>query len=101
MYRDDSVPRAQETASGTGAKDEKIVFYTSRSQLDKIEDFRYANRISSRAEAVRKLIDLAIESIVQKKKSLPMLQSDLPLAAETQENYGPGEKALEGGNKAG
>ncbi|MBF0567109.1 MAG: hypothetical protein HQK89_17935 [Nitrospirae bacterium] len=98
MHRDDLVPRAQEAASGTcalsatGAKDEKIVFYTSRSQLDKIEDFRYANRISSRAEAVRKLIDLAIESIIQKKKSLPMPQSDLPLAAETQENYGPEKK---------
>jgi hypothetical protein len=69
------------------AKDEKVVFFTSRLQLDKIENFRFDNRIGSRAEAIRNLIDIAIEAIREKKKASRPYESDMLIAAEKQKKY--------------
>ncbi|WP_420266444.1 hypothetical protein [Candidatus Magnetominusculus dajiuhuensis] len=69
------------------AKDEKVVFFTSRLQLDKIENFRFDNRIGSRAEAIRNLIDIAIETIREKKKASQPYESDMLIAAEQQKRY--------------
>ncbi|MBF0459231.1 MAG: hypothetical protein HQK99_15175 [Nitrospirae bacterium] len=69
------------------AKDEKVVFFTSRLQLDKIENFRFDNRIGSRAEAIRNLIDIAIETIREKKKSSQPYEFDTLMAAEQQKKY--------------
>ncbi|MCG6552600.1 MAG: hypothetical protein L7F77_09755 [Candidatus Magnetominusculus sp. LBB02] len=70
------------------AKDEKVVFFTSSSQLEKIDNFRFNNRIGSRAEAVRKLIDIAIDALCEKKKPSQPYDADMLIAAELQSNYG-------------
>ncbi|MBF0538729.1 MAG: hypothetical protein HQL03_10815 [Nitrospirae bacterium] len=79
------------------SKDEKIVFFTSKSQLAMIEDFRFSRRLSSRAEAVRKLIEIAIVVLEEKKKTSHSLTSDYLKAAEEQEPYifdqKPGKRA--------
>ncbi|MBF0555339.1 MAG: hypothetical protein HQK96_12425 [Nitrospirae bacterium] len=69
------------------AKDEKVVFFTSHSQLEKIENFRFDNRIGSRAEAIRNLIDIAIETIREKKKASQPYESGMLIAAEQQKRY--------------
>ncbi|KWT86948.1 hypothetical protein [Candidatus Magnetominusculus xianensis] len=69
------------------AKDEKVVFFTSRLQLDKIENFRFDNRIGSRAEAIRNLIDIAIETVREKKKTSQPYESTALMAAEQQRKY--------------
>ncbi|MBF0321035.1 MAG: hypothetical protein HQL01_14650 [Nitrospirae bacterium] len=73
------------------AKDEKVVFFTTRLQLDKIENFRFDNRIGSRAEAIRNLIDIGIEAIREKKKASRPYEPML-IAAEKQKKYDPNLK---------
>ncbi|MCI4624536.1 MAG: hypothetical protein L3V56_01090 [Candidatus Magnetoovum sp. WYHC-5] len=84
MLKDDSV------------KDEKIVFFTSKTQLDSIDDYRFSNRISSRAEAVRQLIDVAL-SAIEKKKSRRRIYNEnngVLIAAEKQEVYKKSKKTI-------
>ncbi|MBF0336401.1 MAG: hypothetical protein HQL05_01080 [Nitrospirae bacterium] len=84
---------------GTESKDEKIVFFTSKSQLAKIEDFRFSCRLSSRAEAVRKLIEIAIVSLDEKKKTSHSVTGDYLKAAEEQEPYISDRKPVRRGKK--
>jgi hypothetical protein len=71
------------------AKDEKVVFFTSGIQLAQIDDYRFSSRISSRAEAVRKLIDIAIGTLGEKKKSSRLPEAEVLKAAEKRKNYTP------------
>jgi metal-responsive CopG/Arc/MetJ family transcriptional regulator len=68
-------------------KDEKVVFFTSHIQLEKIEDYRFAQRLSSRSEAVRKLIEVGLETLDEKKKTETKRGGGLLKAAEPQEGY--------------
>jgi metal-responsive CopG/Arc/MetJ family transcriptional regulator len=43
-------------------KDQKLLLMISQEQLDQIDDYRFKNRINSRAEAVRQLIEKALGS---------------------------------------
>ncbi|MBF0316998.1 MAG: hypothetical protein HQL04_02405 [Nitrospirae bacterium] len=83
------------------SKDEKVVFFTSKSQLARIEDFRFSCRLSSRAEAVRKLIEIAIVVIDEKKKTSHSLTSDHLKAAEEQEPYISDQKPARSCKKSG
>ncbi|KJR40706.1 hypothetical protein MCHI_003382 [Candidatus Magnetoovum chiemensis] len=67
-------------------KDEKVVFFTSKEQLEEIDDFRFNSRLSSRAEAVRRLIDIGLE--YEKKKIQQELTKSLLIAAQDQKEYG-------------
>ncbi|MBF0345328.1 MAG: hypothetical protein HQL06_13995 [Nitrospirae bacterium] len=91
-------------------KDEKIVFFTSKSQLARIEDFRFSHRLSSRAEAVRKLIEIAFIAMDEKKKTSHLSErrerqlisptiSDHLKVAEEQEPYMPNGKSSRRGKK--
>lgn len=44
----------------------KILLILDEDMLEKIEDFRFSNRIPSRAEAIRKLIDEGLKHIKEK-----------------------------------
>ncbi len=41
-------------------KDQKLIIMISKDLLQEIDDFRFRNRIPSRAEAVRQLIEKAL-----------------------------------------
>lgn len=47
----------------------KILLTLNQDLLDQIEDFRYGNRIPSRSEAVRRLIEIGLESLPKDKKT--------------------------------
>jgi len=44
----------------TVEKDQKLIIMISKDLLQEIDDFRFRNRIPSRAEAVRQLIEKAL-----------------------------------------
>ena len=46
---------------------EKIVVTMTPSQLKSIQDYRFANRINSQSDAVRRLIQLGLEASERKK----------------------------------
>ncbi len=41
-------------------QDQKLIIQVSKELIDKIDDYRFANRVNSRAEAVRQLIEMGI-----------------------------------------
>lgn len=43
-------------------KDQKLLLMISQELLDKIDDYRFKNRINSKAEAVRQLIEKALST---------------------------------------
>lgn len=45
----------------TDPKDTRIITPMPQSLVDRIDDYRFRNRIASRAEAIRKLIEAALE----------------------------------------
>ena len=71
------------------AKGEKVVFFTTSDQLQRIEDFRYLNRITSKSDAVRKLLDIAIDTVNEKKKADSTFVTEMAIAAEQQTPYRP------------
>jgi hypothetical protein len=75
------------------AKNEKVVFFTSSLQLSRIDDFRFSRRISSRAEAVRNLIDIAIGTLGEKKKSSRIPETGMLMAAEVRKSYTPKKRS--------
>ena len=46
----------------------KLLFVIPQELLDRIDDFRFDNRINSRSEAVRQLIEAGLESVRPKAK---------------------------------
>ena len=46
----------------------KILFVMENELLKRIDDFRFDNRINSRSEAVRRLIESGLESVKPKAK---------------------------------
>ena len=46
----------------------KLLFVIPQELLDRIDDFRFDNRINSRSEAVRRLIESGLESVKPKAK---------------------------------
>lgn len=47
------------------AKDQKLIIMVSKEQLDQVDDYRFKNRIHSRAEAVRQLIDKGLSDTIK------------------------------------
>lgn len=43
-------------------QDQKLIIQISKELIDKVDDYRFTNRIHSRAEAVRQLIEKALGS---------------------------------------
>ena len=48
----------------TDPKDTRIITPMPQSLVDRIDDYRFKNRIASRAEAIRKLIEAALDGAV-------------------------------------
>jgi metal-responsive CopG/Arc/MetJ family transcriptional regulator len=46
----------------------KIILVMENELLAKIDDYRFENRINSRSEAVRRLLDEALSKYIKKKK---------------------------------
>ena len=44
----------------------KIIFVADNELLDRLDDFRFDNRINSRSEAIRRLIDEALRKYEKK-----------------------------------
>ena len=44
-------------------KNERVAVLLTQEQLEEIEDFRFANRIPSRGEAIRYLLAFALENL--------------------------------------
>ena len=49
-------------------KKPKLLFVIPQELLDRVDDFRFDNRINSRSEAVRRLIESGLESAKPKAK---------------------------------
>jgi hypothetical protein len=47
-------------ASDPKALSERVIFPVSRDMLERIDDYRYRRRIPSRANAIRRLIELSL-----------------------------------------
>jgi len=47
----------------------KILFVVDPDLLERIDDYRFSNRIASRAEAMRRLLDKALNESPKKSKS--------------------------------
>jgi metal-responsive CopG/Arc/MetJ family transcriptional regulator len=48
-----------------GAKDPKIILQMPSSMLEEVDDFRFANRIESRAEAIRQLVQRSLDAVAK------------------------------------
>ena len=48
-----------------GEKDPKIILQMPTSMLEEVDDFRFANRIDSRAEAIRQLVRRSLDAAAQ------------------------------------
>jgi metal-responsive CopG/Arc/MetJ family transcriptional regulator len=46
----------------------KIIFVADDDLLERLDDFRFENRINSRSEAIRRLINEALQKYEKKKK---------------------------------
>jgi len=46
----------------------KIIFVADNDLIDRLDDFRFENRINSRSEAIRRLIDEALQKYEKKSK---------------------------------
>jgi metal-responsive CopG/Arc/MetJ family transcriptional regulator len=46
--------------AGPKSLSERVIFPISRDMLDRIDDYRYRRRIPSRADAIRRLIELSL-----------------------------------------
>jgi len=46
----------------------KIIFVAENKLLERLEDFRYSNRIPTRSEAIRRLLDEALKRYEKKPK---------------------------------
>ncbi len=46
----------------------KIIFVADDDLLERLDDFRFENRINSRSEAIRRLINEALKKYEKKKK---------------------------------
>jgi len=46
----------------------KILFSATKELLERVDDFRFANRINSRSEAMRRLLDEALKKYERKLK---------------------------------
>jgi metal-responsive CopG/Arc/MetJ family transcriptional regulator len=54
------------TLSGMrSAKDPKIILQMPASMLEEVDDFRFANRIDSRAEAIRQLVQRSLDAVAR------------------------------------
>ena len=51
------------------AKDPKIILQMPSSMLEEVDDFQFANRIESRAEAIRQLVQRSLDAVA--KTALP------------------------------
>ncbi len=49
-------------------KTKKLFILTTEEQLKRIDDYRFENRLESRGEAVRQLIDIAFDCIEKSTK---------------------------------
>lgn len=47
-----------------GRKTEKIMIIVSKEWLQRVDDFRFKNRLNSRSEAIRRLVDKGLEDLV-------------------------------------
>jgi hypothetical protein len=45
-----------------GDKPERLIFPASKEQSGRIDDYRFANRINTKSEAIRRLIDAGLEA---------------------------------------
>lgn len=63
----------QKSKSGTAAAEntlsERIIFPATKSFAKQIEDYRFANRIGSNAEAIRRLIQAGLAAEAKKAKT--------------------------------
>ena len=50
------------------SKNPKILMTLTRDLIDKVDDYRYENRIPSRSEAIRRLLDEALKKYEKKDK---------------------------------
>jgi metal-responsive CopG/Arc/MetJ family transcriptional regulator len=50
------------------SKNPKILLTLTRDLIDKVDDYRYENRIPSRSEAIRRLLDEALKKYQKKPK---------------------------------
>jgi len=48
--------------TGETRKDVRLNLFFETKEIEKIDDFRFQNRIASRAEAIRRLIELGLEA---------------------------------------
>jgi hypothetical protein len=46
----------------------KILFVATRDLIDRVDDFRFDNRINSRSEAIRRLLEEALKKYEKKRK---------------------------------
>ena len=46
----------------------KIIFVADNDLIERLDDFRFENRINSRSEAIRRLIDEALQKYEKKAK---------------------------------
>jgi metal-responsive CopG/Arc/MetJ family transcriptional regulator len=47
-------------------KDQKLIFMIPQDLLQKVDDYRFQNRIPSRAEAIRQLLEKALKELQKK-----------------------------------
>lgn len=50
------------------ANSERIITPMSKSLVEAIDDFRFANRVASRSEAIRQLISMGLEAAKSQQK---------------------------------
>jgi len=53
---------------GETRKDVRLNLFFEPKEIEKIDDFRFQNRIASRAEAIRRLIELGLKGVGQDKQ---------------------------------
>jgi metal-responsive CopG/Arc/MetJ family transcriptional regulator len=46
----------------------KILFVADNKLIERLDDYRYENRIPSRSEAIRQLLDIVLKQYEKKKK---------------------------------
>jgi hypothetical protein len=53
--------------TGETRKDVRLNLFFEPKKIEQIDDFRFQNRIASRAEAIRRLIELGLKGAVEKR----------------------------------
>ena len=54
--------------TGETRKDVRLNLFFKSQEIEKIDDFRFKNRIASRAEAIRRLVELGLKGAGQDKQ---------------------------------